>query len=97
MGFSLITVAYLVASVLFILSLSGLASQETAPKGNWYGIIGMAIAVGATLTNTSSVHVTTYAGLLGGALGVAVIIGYARKDQAPNWLHSHYEFQIRTF
>jgi len=39
--------------------------------------------------------------LLGNIIGVssiiAVIIGYARKDQAPNWLHSHYEFQIRTF
>ena len=39
--------------------------------------------------------------LLGNIIGVssiiAVIIGYARRDQAPNWLHSHYEFQIRTF
>ena len=45
MGTSLITVAYLVASILFILSLRGLSSQETAQRGNWYGILGMGIAI----------------------------------------------------
>ena len=45
MEFLLLTVAYLVSSVLFILSLRGLSSQETARKGNVFGIIGMAIAV----------------------------------------------------
>ena len=76
MGASLITVAYLVASILFILSLRGLSSQETAQKGNWYGIIGMAIAICATLTNTVNVDVTTYAGYLAGSLGLATVIGY---------------------
>ena len=41
--------AYLFASILFILSLSGLSSQETAKKGVIYGIVGMAIALCATL------------------------------------------------
>ena len=44
------TGAYLVAGVLFILALRGLSSQETARRGNLYGIIGMAIALVATLT-----------------------------------------------
>ena len=44
-----LVVPYLVAGVLFILSLGGLASQETARRGNWLGIIGMVIAIGATL------------------------------------------------
>jgi len=46
---ALSSVAYLVAAVLFILALRGLSSQETAKRGNIYGIVGMAIAVGATL------------------------------------------------
>ena len=45
----LITVAYLIAAVLFILSLGGLSTQETARRGNTFGIIGMAIAMVATL------------------------------------------------
>jgi NAD(P) transhydrogenase subunit beta len=76
MGFSSITVAYLVASVLFILSLSGLSNQETARKGNWYGILGMLIAIVATLTNTEGIHLTDYVGYLAGALGLATVIGY---------------------
>jgi H+-translocating NAD(P) transhydrogenase subunit beta len=45
---SLITVAYIAASALFILSLGGLSQQETARRGNLYGIIGMLIALVAT-------------------------------------------------
>jgi NAD(P) transhydrogenase subunit beta len=43
-----VNLAYLVASALFILSLRGLSSQETARRGNLYGMIGMAIALVAT-------------------------------------------------
>jgi len=45
---SLITIAYIAASALFILSLSGLSRQETARRGNLYGILGMLIALVAT-------------------------------------------------
>ncbi|MBU2530154.1 MAG: NAD(P)(+) transhydrogenase (Re/Si-specific) subunit beta [Elusimicrobia bacterium] len=41
-------ISYIVASVLFILSLGGLSNPETSRRGNWFGIIGMAIAVVAT-------------------------------------------------
>ena len=47
----LTTTAYLVASVLFILSLRGLSSPETAQRGNVYGVIGMIIAVGLLIDN----------------------------------------------
>ena len=43
------TVAYIAAAVLFILSLAGLSKQESAKRGNLFGIIGMSIALVATL------------------------------------------------
>ena len=46
---SLATVAYIGATILFILSLGGLANPETARRGNLFGIIGMTIAVLATV------------------------------------------------
>jgi NAD(P) transhydrogenase subunit beta len=49
MTLSLTSVAYLGAIILFILSLGGLSNPETARRGNVYGIIGMAIAVLATV------------------------------------------------
>ena len=45
---SLVTVAYIVAGLLFIMSLSGLSAQATAARGNIYGIVGMVIAAVAT-------------------------------------------------
>lgn len=41
--------AYLAAAVLFIKSLGGLSRQETARQGNWFGILGMTLAIAATL------------------------------------------------
>ena len=67
----LLTAAYLFASVFFILSLRGLSSQETAKTGNWYGVVGMLVAIGATVMSDS---VTGYAPILG-AIAVAAIIG----------------------
>ena len=46
--------AYVVAGVLFILSLGGLSGQESAKRAVWYGIVGMAIAVLATLVGPGS-------------------------------------------
>lgn len=71
MSHSLVTMSYIVAAILFILSLSGLSNQETARKGNYYGMLGMAIAIIAT---TLSGSVTVYwilvvALLIGGAIG----------------------------
>jgi H+-translocating NAD(P) transhydrogenase subunit beta len=49
MSLSLANVAYLAAIILFILSLGGLSHPETARRGNLYGIVGMTIAVLATV------------------------------------------------
>ena len=47
---------YLVAGVLFILALRGLSSPETSRRGNCFGMIGMAIAVGTTLAVGAAVR-----------------------------------------
>ena len=49
MEFGFTTAAYVVAAVLFIFSLGGLSGQESAKRAVWYGIVGMAIAVLATM------------------------------------------------
>ena len=49
MSQSLATVAYLGAAILFILSLGGLSNPETSRRGNLFGMIGMALAVLATV------------------------------------------------
>lgn len=71
MSNSLQTVAYIAASVLFILSLGGLANQESARRGNLYGIVGMAIAFLATALGGSFTGYTT----LLGAILPAIVIG----------------------
>ncbi|MEL7357490.1 MAG: Re/Si-specific NAD(P)(+) transhydrogenase subunit beta [Cyanobacteria bacterium J06560_6] len=71
MSNNLVTVAYIAAIVLFILSLGGLSNQETAKRGNLYGIIGMALAIGATAFGAG---ITNY-GVLLAVIIPGVIIG----------------------
>ena len=71
MSESLLTTAYLAAAVLFIMSLSGLSTQETARRGNLYGVIGMAIAVIATALHP---RVEAY-GLFGGTIAAGAVVG----------------------
>ena len=54
MEYGFTTAAYVVAAVLFILSLGGLSGQESAKRAIWYGIAGMALAVVATLIGPGS-------------------------------------------
>jgi NAD(P) transhydrogenase subunit beta len=63
--------SYIIASILFILSLSGLSKQETARRGNYYGMLGMAIAIAATAFSASVTSYTTLivALAIGGAIG----------------------------
>src|SRR6476620_5086912 len=71
---SLITIAYIAASALFILSLGGLSKQETARRGNWYGIIGMVIALVATAARMDYGSYTLLLAVLipGAAIGAVV-------------------------
>ena len=71
------TAAYLFASILFILSLGSLSSQESAKRGVFYGIIGMVIAIIATILGQ---HVAGHIYIIS-AIAVASVIGLllARK------------------
>ena len=76
MSHSLTAVAYLVSAVLFVLALRGLSSPVTARQGNLYGMVGMGIAVGATLLQRgmsgTGFLLIAIAILVGGGIGVVV-------------------------
>ena len=67
---SLTIVAYLIAGILFILSLAGLSAQESARRGNLYGIAGMLLAVAVTVLSQGMHY-----GTLAIAVGIGGIIG----------------------
>lgn len=66
--------AYLAAGALFILSLNGLSNQESARRGNLFGIIGMIIAVGATILSgrVGNFEILFPAMIIGGIIGAIV-------------------------
>lgn len=70
----LATVAYIGATILFVLSLGGLSNQETALRGNLYGMIGMTLAVLATVfgpkVTMAGIPWVVVAMLVGGSIGV---------------------------
>jgi len=72
-----VALAYLVASVFFIFALKGLSSPLTSRRGNFFGMVGMAIAVATTLM------VTKNAALIVGCIAVGGVIGavVARRVQ----------------
>lgn len=71
MSTGIVTVSYIGASVLFILALGGLSNQETARRGNLYGMIGMALALFATLFGivTANYSVLIFGVAIGGFIG----------------------------
>ena len=71
-----ITVAYMIAAILFILSLAGLSKQETAKKGNIFGITGMAIALLSTVVsaNLQALSYILIAMVIGGLIGVRLAL-----------------------
>ncbi|MDB2413255.1 NAD(P)(+) transhydrogenase (Re/Si-specific) subunit beta [Litoricolaceae bacterium] len=71
MTLGLQTAAYLSATVLFILALGGLSNQEKAKRAVWFGIIGMAIAVLATVAGSE----VSMSSMLIGAIVIGAVIG----------------------
>ena len=82
MTIGLLTASYITSSVLFILALGGLSNQEKAKRAVWYGIVGMAIAVFATIYG-NQVFFTEWLNWLIAAILVGSIIGaiVAKKVQ----------------
>jgi len=77
MSTGLITAAYLMAAILFILALAGLSKQESAQTGNTYGMIGMAIALIATIAGLGSEAAYSYiiiSMLIGSVIGLRLAL-----------------------
>jgi NAD(P) transhydrogenase subunit beta len=76
MSQGLITAAYIIAAILFIASLNGLSSQESAKRGNFFGIVGMIIAVVATIASSqvSGLGYITVAMAVGAGIGVRLAL-----------------------
>ena len=71
MSEGIVTASYVGATILFILALGGLSNQETARRGNLYGIIGMAVALIATIAGvTGNMEILVGGLILGGAIGL---------------------------
>jgi NAD(P) transhydrogenase subunit beta len=80
----LVTAAYIAAAVLFILALGGLSNQERAKRAIWFGIIGMALAVVATILGpgVSATWLILLMIIIGGGVG-AVVAQRVQMTQMP--------------
>ena len=89
---SLSLLAYLIAAALFILALRGLSSQESARRGNLYGIVGMAVAILATLTIKGLEPSWVLIGSIGGGAAIggylAARVGMTQMPELVALLHS---------
>src|SRR5688572_6835038 len=89
---SLVTAAYVFAGVLFILSLGGLSTQETARRGNKYGIVGMLVAILVTALDgrVTNYQVLVPAVLVGALIGavLAARVAMTSMPELVAMLHS---------
>jgi H+-translocating NAD(P) transhydrogenase subunit beta len=92
MSIGIVAAAYIAAAVLFILSLGGLSGQESAKRAVWYGIVGMALAVFATIfsPDVANVWVIVLMVAIGSVLGwiVATRVQMTEMPQLVAALHS---------
>jgi len=85
--------AYLVSAVLFILALKGLTHPSTARRGNYYGMIGMAIAIGATLLgNEVQSYGFIVAGVVVGGVIGAVLAARIQMTDMPQLVAALHSF-----
>src|SRR5246500_4485208 len=80
MNANIASIAYLISGVLFILALRGLSSPETSRRGNLFGMVGMAIAIGTTLASHPPVGAVAWVLVIAGpALGGGIGAVIARR------------------
>ncbi|WP_226642921.1 Re/Si-specific NAD(P)(+) transhydrogenase subunit beta [Microbulbifer variabilis] len=88
----MIAMAYLFSAVMFILSLGGLSSHETARRGNIYGMVGMAVAIIATIAGITSgaYWMVIIAMVVGAAIGLSLAkrVAMTQMPQMVALLHS---------
>ena len=84
MSQGIVTMSYIIAIILFILALGGLSNQETARRGNWYGIAGMTIALLATIIGVVERHfeILIAALVIGGTVGI-ILARRVQMTQMP--------------
>jgi NAD(P) transhydrogenase subunit beta len=94
MSGKLATVSYIGATILFILSLGGLSNPETSRRGNLYGMIGMTIAVLATVfgprVTAAGIPWIIGAMVVGGAIGLyaAKVVKMTQMPELVALMHS---------
>src|SRR5215216_4083040 len=94
MSGNLATASYIAAIILFILSLGGLSNPETSRRGNLYGIVGMAIAVLATIfgprVSPAGIGWIAIALVAGGAVGLylARTVKMTQMPELVAFMHS---------
>ena len=94
MSQSLATVAYIGAAILFILSLGGLSNPETSRRGNLFGMVGMALAVLATVfgprVSPSGIAWIVGALVVGGGIGLyaAKVVKMTQMPELVALMHS---------
>lgn len=94
MSQSLATMAYMGAAILFILSLGGLSNPETSRRGNLFGMLGMAIAILATVfgprVTTDGIAWIVAALVIGGGIGIyaAKVVKMTQMPELVALMHS---------
>ncbi len=93
MSIGIVSAAYIAAAVLFILSLGGLSNQEKAKRAVWYGIVGMAVAVFATIFGPDSgSYVLLFLALAVGAYVGQYVAGKVQMTEMPQLVAALHSF-----
>ena len=93
MSIGIVSAAYIAAAVLFILSLGGLSGQESAKRAVWYGIAGMALAVGATVLSPDVANVWIIAAMVAiGAVAGFIVATRVQMTEMPQLVAALHSF-----